>query len=270
MRPVDLHLRVCLTFKMTIPADPGGPTNRKPANGKPASRKAVPGGVEWDGAVNAWHVAGDVYRMGRREWLTEEGWRQAYRHGIRTVVDLRNETEIRRRETDPPVPRAALARFDVVLAPTEDPDNSEFRELCVPYLNDPASYADNARLFPHLLAGVFKAVAAADGGVIIHCSAGRDRSGMIAAMLQDLAGDDDEAIVHGYQRAMRGINEHHRTSAVPHPYERFLPEDVLMPLLESRSRSLLEFVRSLNTADYLNRHGVTPGELSAILAKLGR
>jgi hypothetical protein len=67
---------------------------------------------------------------------------------------------------------------------------------------------------------------------------------------------------------MRGINEHLRH--VPHPHERFLPENVLLPLLESRGKSLLEFVRSLNTADYLSRHGVTSAELSAILAKLGR
>ncbi len=245
---------------MTNPAAPGDQ----------AKAKAVPGAMEWDGAVNAWHVAGDVFRMGRREWLTEAGWRQAYRRGIRTVIDLRNEAEIRRRETDPPVGAAALAGFDVVLAPTEDPGNSEFRELCVPYLNDPACYADNARLFPHLLAGVFRAVAAAEAGVVIHCSAGRDRSGMIAAMLQDLAGHSDEAIVRGYQRSMRGINEHHGHAAVPHPHERFLPENVLMPLLESRGKSLLEFVRSLNTADYLIRHGVTSAELAAILAKLGR
>ena len=230
----------------------------------------MPGAMAWDGAVNAWHVAGSVFRMGRREWLTEAGWRQVYDGGIRTVVDLRNEAEIRRRETDPPVTGAALAGFDVVLAPTEDPGNSEFRELCVPYLNDPVCYGDNARLFPHLLAGVFKAVAAAEGGVVIHCSAGRDRSGMIAAMLQDLAGDSDEAIVRGYQRSMRGINEHHRHAAVPHPHERFLPDDILLPLLESRGESLLQFVRSLNTAGFLCRHGVTSAELAAIVAKLGR
>jgi len=106
--------------------------------------------------------------------------------------------------------------------------------------------------------------------VVIHCSAGRDRSGMIAAMLQDLAGDSDEAIVSGYQRSMRGINEHLRHAAVPHPHERFLPENVLVPLLESRGQSLLQFVRSLNTADYLFRHGVTTPELAAILGKLGR
>ena len=37
--------------------------------------------MDWDGAVNAWHVAGGIYRMGRREWLTEAGWQQAYDDG---------------------------------------------------------------------------------------------------------------------------------------------------------------------------------------------
>ena len=54
---------------MTIPAAPLGH----------AKGQAVPGTMEWDGAVNAWHVAGDVFRMGRREWLTEAGWRQVHR-----------------------------------------------------------------------------------------------------------------------------------------------------------------------------------------------
>jgi hypothetical protein len=208
--------------------------------------------------------------MGRREWLTEAGWQQAYDGGIRSVIDLRNEAERRRRETDPPLSAEAFARFAVVLAPTEDPANSEFRKICGPYLNDPAFYADNARLFPEMLAGVFKALAAAEGGVVIQCSAGRDRSGMVAAMLQDLAGHGDEAIVLGYQRAVRGINEHRRTAATPHPHERYLPDEVLLPLLELRGGSLLKFVRSLNTKDFLHRHGVTAPELSAVLGKLGR
>jgi protein-tyrosine phosphatase len=226
--------------------------------------------VAWDGAVNAWHVAGEVYRMGRREWLTEAGWQQAYDGGIRSVIDLRNGEETRRRDADPPLSAEAAARFGVVLAPTEDPGNSEFRKICGPYLNNPAFYADNARLFPEMLAGVFKALAAAQGGVVIHCSAGRDRSGMIAAMLQDLAGHSDEAIVLGYQCAMRGINEYRRTAATPHPYERYLPEEVLLPLLELHGGSLLAFVRSLNTKDFLQRHGVTVQELRAIVGKLSR
>jgi protein-tyrosine phosphatase len=112
--------------------------------------------------VNAWLVAGSVYRMGRREWLTEAGWNEAYRDGIRTVIDLRNPGERQHRPSDPEV-GGALAAFDVVMAPTEDPENPEFKALCDPYLNDPAHYAANARLFPDRLAAVFKAVAAAPG-----------------------------------------------------------------------------------------------------------
>ncbi|XAS63571.1 tyrosine-protein phosphatase [Micrococcaceae bacterium Sec5.8] len=257
---------------MTHPADSGGPAQRTGAPGT----FGHPGlddqdaAVRWNGAVNAWHVAGSVFRMGRREWLTEAGWQQAYDDGIRTVIDLRNPDEIRRRDTDPRVGAGALAVFDVVHAPTEDPGNAEFRALCVPYLNDPASYADNARIFPGKLAGVFSAVAAARGGVVIHCSAGRDRSGMIAAMLQDLAGAGEDAIARGYERAMRGINEHHRVSGVPHPHERYLPEDVLVPMLELRLESLRRFIRHVGTREFLRHNGITDRELAAILAKVGR
>jgi hypothetical protein len=218
--------------------------------------------------VNAWLVAGSVYRMGRREWVTEAGWQDAYRDGIRTIIDLRNPGERQRRPSDPEV-GDALAAFDVVLAPTEDPEHPEFKALCDPYLNDPAHYAANARLFPDRLATVFKAVAAAPGGVVIHCSAGRDRSGMIAAMLQDLAGASDAEIVASYQAAMRSINERHRTMWPQHPHERYLDEETLAPLLESRGDRVLNFVRELNTRNFLLRNGVTEAELEAVLAALG-
>ncbi|RAM38765.1 tyrosine-protein phosphatase [Arthrobacter globiformis] len=226
------------------------------------------GQIGWDGAVNAWLVAGSVYRMGRREWVTEAGWKEAYGDGIRTIIDLRNSGERQRRPSDPEVGEA-LAVFDVVHAPTEDPENPAFKALCDPYLNDPAHYAANARLFPDRLAAVFKAVAAAPGGVVIHCSAGRDRSGMIAAMLQDLAGASDSEIVASYQAAMRSINERHRTMWPPHPHERYLDDETLAPLLEIRGARVLDFVRQLNTREFLLQNGVTEPELESVLAVLG-
>ena len=224
--------------------------------------------VHWDGAVNAWRISGSVFRMGRREWLTEAGWHQAYDDGVRTVIDLRNPSEHGLRETDPAVSPVVLAAFDVVHAPTEDPDHPEFKELCSPYLNDPACYAANARLFPDKLVAVFKAVAAAPAGVVIHCSAGRDRSGMVAAMLQDLTGAPDHEIVTGYQAAMRAINERHRMVGPPHKHERYLDEGALLPLLKTRGGGALEFVRRLDTTNYLLRHGLTAAELAAIRSRL--
>jgi hypothetical protein len=92
---------------------------------------------------------------------------------------------------------------------------------------------------------------------------------MIAAMLQDLAGASDAEIVASYQAAMRSINERHRTMWPPHPHERYLDEETLAPLLETRGAKVLDFVRELNTHEFLLSNGVTEPELEAVLAALG-
>jgi rhodanese-related sulfurtransferase len=226
------------------------------------------GGVGWDGAVNAWRIAGDVYRMGRREWLTPDGWQQMYDDGVRTVIDLRSPRERQPRTTDPDVPAELLRRFDLVQCPTEDPDAEEFAGLFGPYLKDPAHYGHYLRLFSSRLAAVFKAIASARGKVVVHCSAGRDRSGVVAVMLQLLAGAGEEEILRGYRQGMRGINERHRTHGVPHVHERYLDDASLEALLETREASLLEFVRSLDVPELLRANGLTASEIEAVRAKL--
>ncbi|MHC6222108.1 tyrosine-protein phosphatase [Arthrobacter sp. MMS24-S77] len=225
--------------------------------------------VHWDGAVNAWRIAGSVYRMGRREWLTEAGWRQMYDAGIRTVIDLRTSREQQPREVDPVVSEEATARFDIVHCPTEDPANEDFTAIFGPYLKDPAHYADYLRLFSDNIAAVFKAIAAARGGVVVHCAAGRDRSGVIAVMLQNLAGISDEEIVRGYQQGMRGINERHRYHRAPHAHDAYLEKDALEAMLASRGESLLEFAHSLDTAAFLAANSVSETEIAAVRTKLG-
>jgi hypothetical protein len=227
------------------------------------------GAVDWDGAVNAWHVAGRVYRIGRREWLTAEGWRQAYDDGVRTVVDLRNSREARRRDTDPAVAESAWSGVRIISAPTEEPDDSRFTAVCGPYLNDPAHYLHNVLLYPKKFVDVFRAVGAGTGAVVIHCAAGRDRSGMVAAMLQDLAGDSDQLIADGYAKGARGINERHRTHGPPHARERYLDDAELTPLLEQRGRTVVEFVRELDTRAFLLRNGLSDADLAAVLSLLG-
>ena len=229
------------------------------------------GPLDWDGAVNGWHVAGGVYRMGRREWLTEDGWRNAFDDGVRTVVDLRNAREARRRDTDPAVAEAAWSGIQIVSAPTEEPDHAQFTALCGPYLNDPAHYIHNVRLFPEKVVTVFRAIAAAApaGGVVIHCAAGRDRSGMVAAMLQDLAGDSDQQIADAYAQAARAINDRYRTHGPPHAGERYVAEAELAPLLEERGRTVVAFVRNLDTGNFLLRHGLSDTDLGAVRSALG-
>jgi len=226
------------------------------------------GAVGWDGAVNAWHVAGRVYRMGRREWLTAEGWRQAHDDGVRTVVDLRNFREARRRDTDPDVAESAWSGVSIIPAPTEEPDDPRFTAVCGPYLNDPAHYLHNVRLYPEKFVNVFRAIGGGTGAVVVHCAAGRDRSGMVAAMLQDLAGDPDRRIADGYANAARCINERYRTHGPPHARERYIDDAELAPLLERRGQAVVEFVRELDTRAFLLQHGLSDVELAAVLSLL--
>ena len=225
-------------------------------------------GVHWDGAVNAWRIAGDVYRMGRHEWVTEAGWRQMYDDGIRTIIDLRASGERRQRDTDPEVPDDVKARIDVVHCPTEDPDHSDFGELFGPYLKDPAQYGEYVRLFAEKIAAVFKAIAVSPGKVVIHCSAGRDRSGVIALMLQRLAGVGDDEILRGYELAARGINERHRTHGAPHAHDPYLSDEEFEAWLEQKRAGVRTFLGSLDVESFLARNGVTDAEVAAIRVKL--
>lgn len=231
-------------------------------------------GVAWEGAVNARRVLGEVYRMGRREWLTERGWRQMHDDGIRTVIDLRNPVEQKRRPTDPKVGPEAMAGIAVVSAPTEDPDHPEHAEAYAdqlpPYLSHPKGYAGIVRLFPDRIVGVFRAIAEAPAGVVLHCSAGRDRTGLVVTMLLQLAdpAGAGRAAAEQYEASVRGINDWHRVSPVKHPYERWHDDAELAPILADRQASLAAFAETLDVERFLREHGLTDAELAAVRAKL--
>ncbi|WP_104086367.1 tyrosine-protein phosphatase [Arthrobacter sp. GMC3] len=221
---------------------------------------------EWDGAVNARRLAGDIYRMGRSEWLTERGWDQLYHDGVRTVIDLRNPGERKRRPTDPVVGEGAMARFAVVHSPTEDPESPEYQALFHPYMNHPRLYADIVRLFPAQVAAVFKELAAAQGAVVIHCSAGRDRTGLIASLLLALLGQT-ERVAREDELAARGINSWHLVAPVKHPYERYLDDEELADVVSDRGRAVAEFVGGLDVRAFLLANGVDAAEIDAVVER---
>lgn len=224
----------------------------------------------WEGALNARRLAGDVWRMGRAERLTAAGWRAAARDGVRTVVDLRNADERRRRPTDPVDEPAARAGITVLHRPTEDPGHPEFGLVGTPYLNHPHGYRDYLRLFPAQIAEAVRAVADAEGAVVVHCSAGRDRTGVLALLLLGVAGAPMEHVVAQDEAATRGINEWHRVSPVPHPVERHHAEEELTPVLAGRRAALEQLLADLDAERYLREAGLATGELTALRRRLSR
>lgn len=220
---------------------------------------------------------GRVFRAAAPEYLTDDGWAAAKAAGVRTVVDLRNAPAETGRTPDHPVIRPeSLDGLAFVAAPTEDPDDAGFLRVCGPWLDHPRSWIDNTRLAPTRIARVMRAVAGAETAVLVHCSGGRDRTGMICAMLLDLAGATTDAIVEDYADGWRGAGayaghgwaydvgqqtwrECHRPAARPEQLERQLAE---------RVPALREWVRTFDTADYLASIGLATHEIDTLRALL--
>lgn len=148
-------------------------------------------------------IAGRLARGPRREWLSAAGRLAAQRWGVRTVVDLRNADEHGPRPGDPAVAAERWDGVTVVHAPTEDPEHAEFLEVCGPILDSPEHWAHYARLLPGHVRGALTAVAHAEPGVLVHCSAGRDRTGMVVALVLAHAGVPPEHVAADWAQSVR-------------------------------------------------------------------
>ncbi|MHA1794043.1 MAG: tyrosine-protein phosphatase [Promethearchaeota archaeon] len=60
------------------------------------------------------------------------------------------------------------------------------------------SYAKRAKTLKSEIGMVFKKMISTDGAMIFHCASGKDRTGIIAALFQKLAGVDEEEIKNDY------------------------------------------------------------------------
>src|ERR1700733_14418930 len=163
--------------------------------------------LSWRGSFNARDLgglpttAGGLTRCGavvRSDALTKleaQGWEEVEALGIRTVIDLRNESEI-----GPDVaPRpGSIETVNIPLDVTED---REFWDVWEngPQFATPLYYRPHLERFPERSAAVVRAIAGASpGGVVFHCQGGRDRAGQTAMLVLALCGVDPEAIGADY------------------------------------------------------------------------
>ena len=156
--------------------------------------------LEWQGCHNARDLGGlrtadgretrwgAVVRADAPDQLTAAGWAALEAHGIRTIVDLRNDDELRPDLVDRP---DAVTTLHLPLDGVED---REFWDEWDPR-PPPLYYAPFLERVPDRAAGVIAAIASAPpGGVLVHCVGGRDRTGLIALLLLALAGVTPEDI----------------------------------------------------------------------------
>jgi len=116
-------------------------------------------------------------------------------HGVTTLIDLRAEEETLRR----PCPLATHPGFSYRYMPVTGggalPDSVE---------DVPFSYL---RMVDEQMTRILQAIENANSGVMFFCAAGKDRTGVVAALLQQKAGMPREAIAADYVLSGENLQE---------------------------------------------------------------
>ena len=137
--------------------------------------------------------------------LSREGWESLVDHGVTRIVDLRWVEELAH---DPP----RDVDVDVVHISLLGKLDPELRDEIEDYLPDDVAgyraqqYRDFLGRYRAEFGRVFAALAEpTDGSVLFHCAAGKDRTGLIAALLLRLAGVSIEDAAEDYALSEEGV-----------------------------------------------------------------
>lgn len=179
--------------------------------------------IELDGAVNARAVVpGVLLRSDNLQSLSGRDVEVLVReHGLEVVLDLRTDVEV---ALEGPGPLAADARVRIAhhsLYPPRSESGLDLRTI-TPGTNpwgrlDGDGFEDEAPLVrsylgymqtrPDSVLAAVAEIARADGAVLVHCAAGKDRTGTVVALALDAAGVSRELIVADYMASAARIGQ---------------------------------------------------------------
>ena len=249
----------------------------------PSSRE-----LAWEGCLNVRDLGGHptadggktrygaIVRSDSVSQLSDAGWKALFDYGIRTVLDLRGDHE---REDDPP----AELPVEVLHVPFMEANEREWEEIgeeidaAVAAAPDVTASTRDVYLiflerFAHNVAAAVKAVAnAPEGGVVVHCVGGKDRTGLLTAFLLHLAGVSAEDIAADYALSEERLRPRHEGWFAAAESDEELER--LQRIAQTPAGSMLGVFEALDeryggVAGYLRSAGVSDEELALVRARL--
>jgi protein-tyrosine phosphatase len=209
---------------------------------------------------------GRVFRSASLAFLdADEAAQLADGVGVEVVLDLRSDLEVEERPLTT-VEQAGIAvhRIPVLDGLHADDESFEWRELTLVGLYQLML----ERCADRFVAATRLVADASHHPLVFQCAAGKDRTGVLAALVLATLGVDEAAIVHDYARTAEAIDVIRRRDAALRP-EREVPEHFLAVDAETM-RTLLRGLRDEygSVPGYLDAHGLEPDAVDALRGSL--
>jgi protein tyrosine/serine phosphatase len=122
-----------------------------------------------------------------------------------------------------------------------------------------------------IVAALRAVVDAPPGGVLVHCAAGKDRTGMLVAMVLALAGTPDEDIIADYVETDRNLTGYYAAelASMTDPVER----DLLATYQHTRAETMAGMLQYLRTAfggvrTYVRERGLSDDDVRRLVGRL--
>ena len=184
---------------------------------------------------------GRVFRSGELRYATgADTQRLTNKLGIRSVLDLRNEEELESQGVGP-LRETAIGYYNVPLVTDRRVDVEGLRQLrntgeLYVLLIDDTGYQANLRQCLSVIAD------RENMPLVFHCSAGKDRTGVLAAVLLSVLGVSDDDVAYDYALTARAMESHLSRSRKDPDMAKFL--DSLPDFMHESSPASMELFLS--------------------------
>ncbi len=204
--------------------------------------------------------------------------------GVTDVLDLRSDFEVDR-EGPGPLASADVTIHHLSLLPEGPPEGSDRRpsgDELLPWQDGELAEREKTGQHtaylgylgdrPDSVLAALAAIGAAEGAVLVHCAAGKDRTGTIVAMALELGGVDRDAVLDDYALTNERIAEiagRLRSSSTYAASVEGRDLDSMRPRRATMETVLSELDADGGVVGWLTAHGWTDADTTAVRAKLG-
>jgi protein-tyrosine phosphatase len=239
----------------------------------------LPRQLHWQGCTNTRHLGGlqagtrvtknnALVRSDNLIKLSLTGQEQLLQAGVTTIIDLRFYTELEKA----PNPFATSSRVAYLHRPMMNERNPEAMQPIRDATTTQEAYKATLEGFRHNIAAIITAIAeSASGWVVLHCSAGKDRTGLTTALVLRALGVSQEMIAEDYTLTDAYLQATYETemAAITDPTEKAIYLDDV----RAKPEYILETLTDLETRygsveAYLQTGGISQESLEQLRQRL--